>query len=248
MSKVESAVTWAIGIAADNSHGYSQQNRWGNPDYDCSSFVISAYEQAGVPVKSKGATYTGNMRSVFKRCGFVEVPLSNLQRGDVLLNERDHTALYIGGSQIVHARSSEGNSIPGDGSGNEIRVQSYYNGNWDCVLRYVDNGSSTAASTAASTNQTNNQTTLQNSQTISENSLTEGDEVILPTLSKGSKGASVKALQTLLVGYGYSVGSWGCDGDFGNGTLIAVLNFQSDNALDKDGVVGGKTWSKLING
>lgn len=58
--------------AADSSHGYDQANRWG-PDYDCSSAVISAWELAGVPVKTKGATYTGNMRGVFLRCGFEDV-------------------------------------------------------------------------------------------------------------------------------------------------------------------------------
>ena len=65
MTKTESAVQWAINIANDNRHGYSQANRWGNPDYDCSSLVISAWQQAGVPVKSNGATYTGNMYNVF---------------------------------------------------------------------------------------------------------------------------------------------------------------------------------------
>lgn len=35
MSVIEKAVQWAVGIAADNSHGYSQQTRWG-PSYDCS--------------------------------------------------------------------------------------------------------------------------------------------------------------------------------------------------------------------
>ena len=67
------AVLFALDIANDNSHGYDQVNRWGSPDYDCSSLVITAYDKAGVPVKSKGATYTGNMREAFKKCGFVEV-------------------------------------------------------------------------------------------------------------------------------------------------------------------------------
>lgn len=67
------AALFAVNIANDNAHGYDQINRWGNPDFDCSSLVITSYEKQGVPVKSKGATYTGNMKDAFKRCGFVEV-------------------------------------------------------------------------------------------------------------------------------------------------------------------------------
>ena len=146
-SKIEAATTWMENLAEDNSHGYSQANRWG-PDYDCSSAIITAWQQAGVPVKDKGATYTGNMRSAFLACGFKLVTQSvnlatgeGLKRGDVLLNDLSHTAMYIGGNRIVHARSSEGNSIPGDQSGNEIRTQAYYNSStdpWLCVLRYPE--------------------------------------------------------------------------------------------------------------
>ena len=68
MSKISQAVEYMKKIANDSKHGYSQTNRWGDPktwsDYDCSSLVISAW-QAGVPVKDKGATYTGNMYNVF---------------------------------------------------------------------------------------------------------------------------------------------------------------------------------------
>ena len=84
---ITEAVSWAVGIAQDDSHGYSQYNRWG-PDYDCSSLVISAYEQAGVPVKEAGATYTANMRRAFEQCGFKSIKYGSgtvLMKGDVLL-------------------------------------------------------------------------------------------------------------------------------------------------------------------
>lgn len=148
MSVIENAVNWAIAIANDDSHGYSQANRWGT-DYDCSSLIIQAWENAGTGVKSKGATYTGNMKSVFTRCGFKNVINSinvangsGLQYGDILLNERSHTAMYIGNGKIVHASSSETGGKygkPGDQTGREICVRSYYNYPWDCVLRYTEN-------------------------------------------------------------------------------------------------------------
>lgn len=144
MTKVEKATEWMINLANDDSHGYSQANRWG-PDYDCSSAIITAWQQAGVPVKVNGATYTGNMRAAFLIAGFKDVtPSVNLAtgsgliRGDVLLNYTSHTAMYIGDGKIVHARSSEGNNIPGDQNGQEIRIQPYFNFPWDCVLRYPE--------------------------------------------------------------------------------------------------------------
>ena len=113
MSKTENAISQMEKWAADNSHGYDQANRWG-PDYDCSSAVISAWELAGVPVKSKGATYTGNMKGVFLRCGFEDITSkvnlstgSGLKRGDVLLNVVHHTAMYCGDGKEVEASINE---------------------------------------------------------------------------------------------------------------------------------------------
>lgn len=68
----------------------------------------------------------------------------------------------------------------------------------------------------------------------------------LPVLKKGAKRDEVKSLQALLIGYGYSVGSSGVDGSFGNATLAAVKKYQSRNGLEIDGSVGPKTWAKLL--
>ena len=65
-------------------------------------------------------------------------------------------------------------------------------------------------------------------------------------LKKGSKGADVKSLQILLIGYGYSCGKAGVDGDFGSATDTAVKSYQNYNKLEVDGIVGQKTWSKLL--
>ncbi len=143
---IEDAVEWAIGIANDNSHGYDQTNRWG-PDYDCSSLVIQAWQNAGVPVKTQGASYTGNMYDAFIACGFIDVTSQvNLSsgagviRGDVLLNIVNHTAMGIGNGQIVQASINENGETtggqPGDQTGREIYTRSYYNYPWDKVLRY----------------------------------------------------------------------------------------------------------------
>lgn len=70
--------------------------------------------------------------------------------------------------------------------------------------------------------------------------------VKIPQLSKGCKGDSVKALQILLIGLGYSCGSAGADGDFGTATYAAVIAFQKTNGLTVDGIVGPATWAKLL--
>lgn len=66
------AALYAVSIAEDDSHGYDQINRWG-VDYDCSSLVITAFENQGIPIRRNGGSFTGDMEQAFKRCGFVEV-------------------------------------------------------------------------------------------------------------------------------------------------------------------------------
>ena len=65
-------------------------------------------------------------------------------------------------------------------------------------------------------------------------------------MEKGSEGDSVKALQILLIGYGYSCGSCGADGEFGSATENAVEAFQEDMELEANGKVESKTWAKLV--
>ena len=109
--------------------------------------LIQAWENAGVPVKSGGATYTGNMYDVFIACGFTDVTSSvdiqsggGMIKGDVLLNIQNHTAMHIGNGQVVQASQNEFGGITGgqtgDQTGQEIGVTSYYNYPWDRVLRY----------------------------------------------------------------------------------------------------------------
>lgn len=74
----------------------------------------------------------------------------------------------------------------------------------------------------------------------------EGTDVNVSVLKKGSKGNHVKALQILLIGYGYNCGASGADGDFGPATDSAVRKYQKANGLTADGSVGPATWGKLL--
>ncbi len=147
---VENAVTWAIGIARDDSHGYDQTHRDG-PDYDCASLVCWAFYNAGLNTRPGYTPATFTMYEVFTACGFQDVTREvnlatgeGVQRGDVLLNINSHTALAIGNGQVVQASINELGGVSGgqtgDQTGGEINISNYYNGPWDCVLRYPGGG------------------------------------------------------------------------------------------------------------
>ena len=147
---IQKAVKWAYDIANDSKHGYDQILRWGN-DYDCSSFVISAYENAGVPLRNNGATYTGNMREVMLKCGFEDVTrIVNFARGtgllygDVLLNVKHHTAIYAGNGLEIEASINENRrttgGLTGDQNGKEILIRSYRDYPWNDCLRFAGVG------------------------------------------------------------------------------------------------------------
>lgn len=66
------------------------------------------------------------------------------------------------------------------------------------------------------------------------------------TIRAGSYGDLVKQCQGDLARAGCSVGEKGTDGKFGIDTRKAVMAFQDKNKLAVDGVVGPKTWAKLV--
>ena len=219
---------WLVNIANDNSHGYSQDanKRWLNPDIDCSSFIILAWETAveGFPVKSKyGASFTGNMKQAFVKAGFKAIPYKKgmtLIKGDILLNEERHTACYLGNGLIVHASSSETGGKygkEGDNTGKEVCTRSFYDPSygWELVLRYEEEESSS------------------------------GNPYPMPTslISFGTQGSGVCWLQYELNEAGASLQT---DGDFGKLTKQALLDFQKAVGIEADSVCGAITRQKLI--
>ena len=142
---IESAVNWAMAIAADDTYGY-HYGGWG-PDYDCAHFVISAFEQAGVQLKENGAGDTTSLKQACLKCGFEVVDgwdkttTAGLERGDILLNEINHACLYIGGGQVANCSQDKDGDKTGDTTGEEIRIQQFYQykpGGWDLALRYIE--------------------------------------------------------------------------------------------------------------
>lgn len=153
------AVDFAVGIANDNDHGYSQRIRSlyeinVPKSFDCSSLTLTAYYYAflknGLAQQARylkeHCSYTGNMLKMLN-CGF-EVVAKNqtahaqMIKGDLELNITHHVAMAVGKDIIVHARSSEGTADIKDNSGNEIRTQPWYlySHGWTHRLRFTGRG------------------------------------------------------------------------------------------------------------
>lgn len=64
-------------------------------------------------------------------------------------------------------------------------------------------------------------------------------------LKVGSRGSAVQDIQKKLIVLGYSCGSSGADGVYGNGTKSAVIKFQTAVKVVADGIVGEITLSEL---
>nr|DAZ38890.1 MAG TPA: lysozyme family protein [Caudoviricetes sp.] len=143
MSNIEKAVSFMIDIAKDDSHGYDQIHRTGGTDYDCSSLVGTALNQAGFNVKKSSTTRT--LRAQLLACGFKTVSVGGARkRGDIFLKEGHHVVMCTGTNNIVHASINEKGKTtggkPGDQTGKEICVRSFYNykGGWDYHFRFSD--------------------------------------------------------------------------------------------------------------
>lgn len=229
MSVIEKYIAYMTELVTNPKHGYDQINRWG-PDYDCSSSIIASVQKgAGIPVKDAGATYTGNMRAAFEKCGFISISCKNgmptLCRGDILLNEKHHTCMFIGDGKVaqfsINEKGKTTGGVSGDQTGRESSIGPVYtySKGWDYVLRYSEK---------------------------------EEDIIVnveLKQIQLGSQCAEVGTAQTLLNALGY-LGKNGkaltVDHQFGQNVECAVKNFQKAHGIGQDGVVGSKTWTALL--
>ena len=124
-------------------------------DYDCSSSVCTAWQKALEGTKYAGrldgATFTGNMRSVFVNSGLFDVwdvNSTEAVRGDVYLNESAHTAMCQDGGKdgvygydalsefCINEFGGTYGGQRGDQTGSESRIAAFYNYPWDLTLHY----------------------------------------------------------------------------------------------------------------
>lgn len=258
------AVDFAVKIANDNSHGYSQRIRSlyniNTPkSFDCSSLACTSYYYAflknGLTKQANylkaNCSYTGNMLKM-QNAGFEIVARNQtahtkMIKGDLELNTTHHVAMAIDKNNIVHARSSEGTTDTKDNSGNEIRTQPWYlySRGWTHRLRFTGKGIDFSGLTNAAGSEPTNATATPTT--------TEGAGYMFePKLVKlGSEGTSVLLLQEILIARGFK----GKNGKAltlsrkaDENTIYALKQYQKsrNGVLTVDGECGEKTWKDLI--
>ena len=188
-----------------------------------------------------GAKYASNgvpdigADQIIEKCSSVSTDFSQIQVGE-LLWMKGHVGIYIGDGLAVECTPAWKNCVQVTAVHN-IGKKTAYNGR-----KWTKHGKLPYVSYTSG---------LGNLEPISPTPKpTPSPDLtplsVLPALKKGSKGDTVKSLQILLNGYGYDLGSYGVDSDFGSATEKAVREFQAEKNLEADGVVGPKTWAALL--
>lgn len=263
----DDAVSFAVNIANDNSHGYSQRIRSlyeinVPKSFDCSSLTLTAYYYAflknGLTQQARylkeHCSYTGNMLEMLN-CGFEVVARNQtahaqMIKGDLELNTTHHVAMAIGKDNIVHARSSEGTTDTKDNSGNEIRTQPWYlySHGWTHRLRFTGRG----IDFSGLVNMSGSKPTKKPEAVIPETTTKGAGYMFEPKLVKlGSEGTSVLLLQEILIARGFR----GKNGEpltlsrkADENTIYALKAYQKsrNGVLAVDGECGENTWKDLI--
>lgn len=127
MGDIEAMLREIVRIADDDTIGYSQPDRLGRHNVDCSELMRLGLLAGGWPINY---LWTGNMHQELPRVGWTWHPgTDGIQRGDILWKQ-GHTAAYLGGGQRAEAWIAEDGSIagrPGDQTGQEVRVHTPWN-------------------------------------------------------------------------------------------------------------------------
>lgn len=260
---IDDAVEFAVNIANDDAHGYSQRIRsLYNIDtpksFDCSSLCCTAYYYAflknGLTKQARylkeHCSYTGNMLNMLN-CGFEIVARNQtahaqMIKGDLELNTGYHVAMAIDKNNIVHARSSEGTTDTKDNSGNEIRTQPWYlySHGWTHRLRFTGKGIDFSGLTGT--------TTAKPATKPTTTTTTGGKYMFEPKLVKlGSEGTSVLLLQEILIARGFKGKNnkpLSLSRKADANTIYALKQYQKsrNGVLTVDGECGEKTWKDLI--
>ena len=144
MAGIENGIRTITSYAKNDKYGYTlYSGRHTTYDFgtDCAGLArMYAAAVEGASLNSYPDFGTWNEKAVLTGRGWTAIAFSRskMKRGDILLralgDSSGHTVVYIGNNQIIGA---EGNwdGRPGDSSGTEICVRSYYDFSYNWILR-----------------------------------------------------------------------------------------------------------------
>lgn len=224
--------------AGDKNYTYAGYFCGVNPGQWCAMMVTTAITEACGGNKEDARYIMGGVWP-YTACGQIvdacpeiferRVP-AKPRVGDIIIfsddgTSRTHTGIvYKLDDTTVY--TIEGNS------GNQCRRRSYFR-NSDYIYGYIHPRYASALATG------------EDPATVQSSHYDSYCMPVAPELSKGLAGKAVAVMQMALFLHGFE--NITIDGEFGNQTQDAVKNFQNDNRLVVDGIVGFKTWSKLLD-
>lgn len=189
---------------------------WGGENMEEGGYDCSGY--AYNVMKDSGIQVYRNTANGYRNMG-TKIAIADKNVSDLLFfgknNKATHIAFYAGNGMMYESTGSSKNTKSNPGKGVILSNVSKRKDLME-VRRIAD----------ATTN-TNTETTPRS------------------WLQKGDKGEKVKTMQLMLITIGYSCGTHGADGDFGNDTYLALIKFQQGNGLTADGLYGEKSLAKL---
>ena len=222
--------------------GYCQEHRWDiyeGGECDCSSLVIHCLQEAGFDTGS--ASYTGDMSDNLTARGWVRRSNDgNPQRGDILLNDSHHVAVYIGSGLLCQASRNENHGAnggqPGDQDGYETNTRSYYDYPWSCYLRY-----------GGSTSSTESESGLGDTQWTGKLMVSEWQRQLGTTVDGKVSNQSTYIRYEILNHFTTDVFDGSTDAPNGSQMIVALQQFLNANGagLDEDGFCGMLTVKAL---
>lgn len=203
---------------------YGQQ--WvGKHVVDCSGLFYWAYKELGSymyhgsnTMWGKYCASKGTMKSGKRTDGAILKPGTAIFTGSD--SDKGHVGLYIGGDTVIEAAGTKSGVITSKITATKWKY-------WGELI-HTDYSGASSNIPASKPQPPSEQPAI---------------TVTYPTIRQGARGEIVTQLQDLLAKAGSNLK---IDGIFGSGTASAVRAFQKKYGLVVDGIVGPKTWTKLL--
>ena len=196
-----------------------------------------------------------------------QIPLSDLQPGDIVFfdfsgkkKSTDHIGIIESRINSSEFYTFEGNTSSGN-SGSQANGDGVYRrrrnlSQISCAYRPLYDGVSTGATGYKNTTGYSNDSFVRDVQRACGLTGKSIDGIVGPetrgvlplvTIKENSNHLVVSTLQVRLFALGYKLPTYGADGDYGEETKNAIIEFQKDHGLEADGECGPKTWECILS-